>query len=448
MALAQGGQRVLLVEAGVGLGGTCLFEGCIPSKIFRDAAARRFEISGAATFGIGTKDGAAAGVDWRVVQARKQHVLAARAGAALTSAHSLPTLEVVFGHARLNGPHRAIVEGSNGSTEVAFDRAILATGSVPKRLPIQGAMLPGVMTSEGLIEIERIPASLVLIGGGPIGVEMASIFTLLGSRVTLLEAAARILEPADEVLARRLKALLEGDGIVIETAVSVDDIRQSDGELQVRYHAEATQRTATGTIVAMAVGRGPNVAGLGLESTRVRYDDRRVYVNGSLETDESGIYATGDLVGQPMFAHWATAQALAVARHLCGQPVVYPRPETNSAVVFSRPELGMSGRTFESAKTDGIPVAVAEYDYRVDARAQISNEKNGWLRIVYRTDNHQIVGVHALIEGASDLMGEAALAIKSGCTLETLAQTIHPHPTLTEAFGAIARSVLSQPVPT
>jgi len=443
LALAQAGRRVMLVEAGRGLGGTCLFEGCIPSKIFRDVAARRRATARAADFGLRGRGTGAFEIDWRAVQARRHRIISARAEGALQRARRLPSLEVAFGRARLTGPLTATIDAPDARREVNFEHAILATGSVPSRLPIPGANLPGVLTSETLIDIETIPESLALIGGGPIGIEMAQIFASLGSQVTVLEVAPRILLPVDEILAGRLKRRLEADCIAVHTGVEVTSIEDRPQQRRVCYKLGNEVRQVDAAVVAIVAGREPNIAGLGLENTAVRRDRHGVKVDALLQTDATGIYATGDLVGHPMFAHWATAQALAVATHLLGRPAAYPRPETNSAVIFSFPEVGMAGLTEAAARAAGLDVAVAEYDYRGDARAQISGDADGLLRIVYQKTDRRIVGVHALIEGAADLMGEAAVAIASRLTLPQLANTIHPHPTLSEAFVGAARDALA-----
>ncbi len=441
LALAQAGRRVLLVEAGQGLGGTCLFEGCIPSKIYREVAARRVAISDAAQFGlrVAASDSTAT-VDWGAVQARRHRILAQRAQGALMKAQALPNLQLVFGRARLTGPRGATIDAGGQSHALRFGHAILATGSIPVRPPIPGVDLPGVLDSQGLIEIPAIPRSLILIGAGPVGVEMAQIFARLGSQVTLLQGAARILEPVDSVLAGLLARRLESDGITVRTGVRVESIEAQPrgGGLQVRYTRDAHAEQAQSEIVAVVAGRQPNVEGLGLESTSVRHGRHGVQVDAGLQTDEPGIYATGDLVGQPMFAHWATAQALAVARHLLGHDAPYPRPEHNSAVIFSFPEIGMAGLTVEAARSAGLDVSVAEYDYQADARAQIGAEAFGRLRVVYERASRRIVGIHALVDGAADLMGEAALAVRQGLRVDDLASAIHPHPTLTEAFGLAA----------
>ena len=438
MALARAGKHVLLVEAGRGLGGTCLFEGCIPSKIFRETAARRHEILRGRDFGLrlGTPDPPE--IDWAAVQNRRERILSGRAQGALAHTRALPSLDVVFGRARLTGPRSALVESPGLQRAVTFDRAILATGSVPASLPIPGAELPGVIDSTRLIEIDAIPRSMTLIGAGPIGVEMAQIFAMLGTRVTVLEVAPRILGPVDAVLAERLEERLVRDGIEVHTSATVDSITGDPGHLVTTFSVGGNRKAAETEVVAIVAGRRPNTAGLGLETTAIRSGRHGVVVDATLQTGEPGIYATGDLVGDPMFAHWATAQALAVARHLLGAPAEFPRPEHNSAVIFSYPEIGMVGLTEEAARAGGMEVAVAEYDYAADARAQISGDADGLLRIVYARDSRRVVGVHVLVEGAADLMGEAALAVRLGTTVDELAEAIHPHPTLTEAFGLAA----------
>jgi dihydrolipoamide dehydrogenase len=183
--------------------------------------------------------------------------------------------------------------------------------------------------------------------------------------------------------------------------------------------------------------------GLGLENTGVQHDRHDVKVNTAMQTTEPNIYAVGDVVGQPMFAHWATAQALALVRNLLGQPVPFPDRNTNSAVIFSEPEIGMVGMTEAQAQESGIDFDVARYDYIQDARAQIAGRDDGLLKIIYERDSHRVIGVHALVEGADDLMGEAALAVKAGVPLEEVAGAIHPHPTLTESFGFAARAAMA-----
>jgi dihydrolipoamide dehydrogenase len=428
------------------LGGTCLFYGSIPSKIFRETAFRRHEAARASEFGLGNAPSVLPEVNWSTVQSRRHRILAQRSGGALAKASGLKGLEVVFGRARLTGPRSAVIERDGEPIRtVQFETAILSTGSVPSPLPVSGADLPGVLDSDKLIGIGFVPDSLVLIGGGPIGIEMAQIFAQLGTKVTVLEAASRILGPVDATLADLLAHHLTDSGIALETGVKVARIEGAEDAHQVHFTRNGKDHSVEAQVVAIVAGRHPNVAGLGLETTAVKHGPHGINVSETLETDEPGLFAIGDVVGNPMFAHWATAQAHAVARHILGQPAAFPRPEHNSAVIFSSPEIGMVGLSEEAARASGDKISVAEYDYRIDARAQITGETLGRLRIVYRDDDHRILGIHVLAEGAADLMGEAALGGRNGLTLEQMATSIHPHPTLTEAFGLTALSALAQP---
>ena len=444
MALAQAGKKVLLVEAGAGLGGTCLFEGCIPSKIFRETAHRLRDISRTAEFGIQLPT-ELVHLDWRKVQARKREILQRRSGAAIKKVSQIKTLDLLFGRAQLQGSRQAEIQPHESKPfTVHFEQCILATGSQPNQLPVHGADLPRVYSSDAILDIECIPEHLTVIGGGPIGVELAQIFHALGANVTLLEHKARILSGADEELARMLEQHLIQQGITLQLNVSVKTICHTGKGLFVHYDlAEGGYEQTFATAVLTAAGRHAHVDGLGLETTAISATPHGITVDNALQTTEPGIYAVGDVVGQPMFAHWATAQGLALARHLLGQPAPFPQPAHNSAVIFSTPELAIAGLTEEQAKATGIDVAVARYDFVQDARAQIDGHDSGQLKIVYNTLDRKIVGIHALVDGAADLMGEAALLVHAGLPLEAIATAIHPHPTLTESFVQAARMALA-----
>jgi len=444
MALASAGRRVLLVEKGAGLGGTCLFEGCIPSKILHESAQRLQAIRCAKKFGLHLPAGEVE-IDWDAIMRRKAAILQHRSEGALQRVRHIPTLTVQFGSAALLGPRRARITPRDGESEdIEFGNAIVATGSVPKLLPITGIDLPQVVTSEQLLEIEHLPKRLVVIGAGPIGVEMAQIFAAFGSQVTLLEAGPRILAPIDEEIAIALQTHIQWQGIVLELGAQVLGIYADGDSARVQYqNATGAQRNANAETVLEATGRHPNVERLGLEYTSVRFDHHGVKVDGKLETDEPGIYAIGDVVGHPMFAHWATVQALALAGHLLGRPTHFPTPAINSAVIFSTPEVGIAGLTESEASAAGHNIGIARYDFRADARAQVSGHPEGMLKLVYDKTERAVLGVHILAEGAASLLGEGALAVAAKVPLEVLAATIHSHPTLSESMGVAAREAIT-----
>ncbi|VAW56835.1 Dihydrolipoamide dehydrogenase [hydrothermal vent metagenome] len=445
MALASAGKSVMLVEKGQGLGGTCLFEGCIPSKIFRESARRLRELKEAEQFGLCLPSHDVT-VNWSAVLERKRSILQQRSEAALHKSKQLPTLKTVFGVCELLCSSSAIIEMDSGDKlEVHFEKAILSTGSVPFVPPIKGSDHPRVHNSESILNIDHIPKCLVIIGGGPIGVELGQVFNTLGSEVSILEAAPHILGPVDEELASRLQQRMSDDSIDIITACNIRAILTTGHSVFVEYNINGgEEQHKIADTVLMVTGRRPNVEGLGLKNTRVLHDVHGITVNDTLETDEAGIYAVGDVIGQPMFAHWATAQGLALARHLLKQPVKFPTIETNSAVIFSEPEIGIAGLTEQQAKQTGLNVQVARYDFKQDARAQIAGGADGLMKIIFDVDSRRVVGVHIMVEGAGELMGEAALLIKSGIPIEAVAAAIHPHPTLTESFVMAVRKVMAQ----
>lgn len=445
MALASAGKSVLLVEKGAGLGGTCLFEGCIPSKIFRESARRLRELREASDFGLclPTQD---VKVDWSAVLERKRAILKRRSEGALQNTKRFPILKTVFGQCRLLSSRSAIIEEEDGTTqEIHFEKAILSTGSIPFMPPIKGIDHPRVHDSESILNIDHVPEKLLIIGAGPIGVELGQVFNTLGSQVTILENAPRILGQVDEELAMLLQQRMQQEGINIHTHSQVTAIFPTGHGEFVEYTDQAGEKQHhIADTVLIVTGRRPNVESLGLENTAVKHGSHGIEVDASLQTTEAGIYAVGDVVGQPMFAHWATAQGLALARHLMGQPTPFPKANNNSAVIFSEPEIGITGLTEKQAEQAGLDVAVARYDFHNDARAQIDGRDAGLLKIIFEKESHRVVGVHALVEGAGEIMGEAALLVKAGLPIEAIAGTIHPHPTLTESFVMAVRAAMAK----
>ena len=376
---------------------------------------------------------------------RKRRILQQRGEGARHKAAQIPTLDLRFGEAVLTSARSADITLRDGGAEsFTFSQAIIATGSTPTRPSIRGIEHNCVLDSESILDIDHIPQKLVIIGGGPIGVELGQMLNTFGSEVCILEASENILRPVDTALALKLQALMVADGIEILSGISAVEIVHTGKGAFVNFKdSQGLPQHRITEKVLLVTGRHPNVEGLGLENTAIKHDPHGIEVDAQLQTGEAGIFALGDVIGNPMFAHWATAQGLALARHMLGQPVVFPGEETNTAVIFSEPELAMAGMTEHQAKAAGIDFDVARYDYRQDARAQIQGRACGLLKILYERSSHKIIGVHALVEGADDIMGEAALLVKAGLPIELLAAAIHPHPTLTESFALAARAALA-----
>jgi dihydrolipoamide dehydrogenase len=258
-----------------------------------------------------------------------------------------------------------------------------------------------------------------------------------------MELEPRILGAADEELALALQQQLINQGIILHAKCQVKSIKRSGQGVSVQYDTKKGSDQIHATAVLAAAGRYPRVEGLGLDCTAVKAGPHGVEVDETLQTAEPGIYAVGDVIGQPMFAHWATAQGLALVRHLLGLPGPFPQRQHNSATIFSSPELAMAGLTEVQAAEAGLEVGVARYDFAQDARAQIGGHDSGLLKLIYDKRSRRVVGVHALVEGAADLMGEAALLVCNGLPVEAIAGAIHPHPTLTESFVMAVRAAMA-----
>ena len=444
MALASMGKKVVLVEAGQGLGGTCLFEGCIPSKIIRESARRLREIRNASDFGL-CLPSLDVSTNWSAIMQRKDEILQHRSQAAIDKAQKMPNLTLLSGHATLQSAHSAEVHLPDGENQrIEFSHAIIATGSKSSYPPIHGIHHPRVLDSEAILSIDHIPQKLLVIGAGPIGVELGQMFNTFGSEVKMLEVSDHVLGPVDIDLAKRLQSRMAAEGIDIQTKVSAINITHTGNGVIVYYKdADGCDQHSYAQYVLQVTGRHPATDGVGLENTGIEFDRHGIKVNDTLQTAEAHIYAAGDVLGQPMFAHWATTQSLAIARHIMGQSASFPQPASNTAVIFSEPEIGIAGLTEQQAQQQGIDYAVASYDYKQDARAQIAGAADGLLKIIFDKTTRKVIGVHVMVEGAGELMGEAALLVKSGVPVELIAGAIHPHPTLTESFAVAVRNALA-----
>ncbi len=443
MELARGGQRVVLVEAGQGLGGGSLFEGCVPASLLCETAHRLRDIHRAPALGIEIPGPWIRLDPWRS-QAHVQETLLQIAADNLRAAQALG-IQVVFGQARLRDAHNAeIARREGGQSQVQFSRAILATGSHPVRPPLHGIDLPQVLTADEVPAMTCLPRHLSIIGGGPAGVEMAQVFRAFDCDVTLIEGDPRLLPRMDEELVLMLTQHLINEGIELILGAHVKTLCHTGGDgLFVQYDAaDGGCEQVYADRVLLATGRRPRLDGLGLEDLGVQYDARGVHVDQTLQTSLPGLYAVGDLSGPPMLANWAAAQGRALADHLLGRPARFPDLRANAAAVFSRPALAVAGQSESEAKAAGHRVGCLRQPMQSNLRARIAGQRDGRLKLIYDLDDRRLLGVQMLADGADDVIGEAALAIAGGLTLDDLANTLHPNPSLGEALTEAARAAL------
>lgn len=435
--LAAGrGVEVILIES-AHVGGTCLNEGCIPTKAFCKNAEVIDGLKEASAFGV---TDLSYGFDFKAVTARKNAVVEQlRGGVEGLLSHKLITL--VRGRASFKDEHTVVVDGQ----EYDADYILIATGSVSASLPIPGADLPGILTSREILDMEEVPKSLCVIGGGVIGLEFASIFRSFGSEVTVLEYCKDILPRFDTDLTKRLKQSLGKRGIEICTQAQVTEIGQEGDAYRVSFTRKGKEESVVADKVLMAVGRRANTASLNLADAGIAFDRRGITVNEHMQTNVPHIYAVGDINGLMMLAHAATFQGIVALDHIMGLEngidlSVMP------AAVFTSPEAASVGKTEDECKEAGIPVKCLKSFFRANGKAVTMGETDGFCKVVVAAEpkdgsepvpGHvpgRILGCHLYGPHASDIVQEACALISRKATLEEFAGIIHTHPTLTEVL--------------
>ena len=431
---AQHGLKVLLVEKDA-LGGTCLNRGCIPtkslvydSKLFR--AARTSPV---------LKGGDTLAIDPAGLLARKRQAvktLVSGLGSLLPS-HGV---EVVKGQGTLLAPGRVRVTGADGSSrEYQTPNVILATGSRPATLPFITVDGQRVQTTDEALDCETIPQNLVIIGGGVIGVEMATIFLNLGCAVTILELLPDILIHEDAEVRKTMRGLLEERGATLHLQAKAREVVTSESGVTIRFQDQAgALHTLDADRVLVATGRTPVTDGINAEALGLATDGPFVKVDNRLRTNLPGVYAIGDLVGGMMLAHKAAAEAETVVETILGkgQPVI---PERIPRCIWGPAEIGAIGLSEEQAQAAGRPVKIGRFPYRNSGAALALGDSHGFVKIVGDAETGEILGVHILGEHATDLIAEAATAITMEAAVEDLAAAIRPHPTLSETILEAAR---------
>lgn len=417
------GMSVTLVNGGR-LGGTCLNEGCIPTKCMVKDAKVVTTMREAADFAC---DNVKFDVDFNKVTARKAAVVdQLRSGVEtlLTKAK----VNVVNGMASFKNNTTVTV----GDEEFDADNIIVATGSHSRSLPIPGADKEWVLDSTKALALEFVPAELIVIGGGVIGMEFASIFSSFGSKVTVIEYMRQILPPFDSDIAKRLKQTLSKRGIEIITGAAVTKIEETyDYRVAVTYEAKGKEQTVTATNVLMSVGRGPNVDGLNLDAAGVEWSPRGIVVDENFRTNVPNIYAVGDVNARMMLAHVASAQGKRALNHILGKTDDMDFEVVPSAV-FTDPECGMAGMTEEQCKAKGIEVEIGKSFYRSNGKALAMGETDGICKLIFDKADGRLIGAHIMGADAALLAQQCADLIALRRTRDDIKQLIFGHPTLSE----------------
>lgn len=422
---AKRGHEVTLLN-GDRLGGTCLNEGCIPTKCLCRNAEMISAFKEADRFGI---DDFTFTLDYNKVVERKREVTdTLRAG--IDSMLKAAKVNVVNAMASFKDAHTVTADG----IDYTADKFIIATGSTSRSLPIEGSDLECVKNSTQLLDIEYIPESLTIIGGGVIGMEFASIFSSFGSKVTVIEYMKQILPPFDADIAKRLKQTLSKKGINIITGAAAKKIEQNeDYEIIVTYEAKGKEETVVSTDILMAVGRAPRVEGLNLEAAGVVYSTKGIPVDDNMLTNVDHIYAIGDVNARMMLAHVASFQGLRALNHIEGKSDDI-RFDIVPSAVFVVPECGMVGMTEAECKDKGIEVRKGTGFFRANGKALAMGEPDGICKLLFRKDDGKLIGAHIMGIEAADLAQQCADMMNSNITLDKMKNIIFGHPTISEVI--------------
>lgn len=415
------------------LGGTCLNEGCIPTKCLCRNAELVSQFKNAEEFGI---DDFTFSVDYSRILERKERVVESLRSGVETLLRQAK-VNVVNATARFKDSHTVEADGE----DFTADNIIIATGSRSKTLPIPGHDLDCVMDSTRLLSQDHVPESLTIIGGGVIGMEFASIFSQLGSQVTVVEFMKQILPPFDSDIAKRLKQSLTKKGVKILTGAAAKEIRRNtSGDVEVDLDIKGKTETVVSAELLMAVGRAPRVEGLGLENAGVAYTSKGITVDDDMRTNVDGIYAIGDVNARMMLAHVASFQGQRALNNIQARKDNI-RFDIIPSAVFTVPECGMVGLTEEQCKAAGKEVVIGQSFFRANGKALALGEPEGICKLTFSKEDGLLLGAHIMGIEAADLAQQCADMMNSGIHLSEMKEIVFGHPTVSEVLLSAAHAV-------
>lgn len=441
-AAADLGMQVTLIDLEKNPGGVCLYRGCIPSKALLHVAKLLTETKEAKAWGI---DFGEPKIDLDRLRTFKNKVVAKLTGG-LGSMTKQRKINYIQGRASFLNSSTLKIEKVDGTNEeFKFEKAIIATGSVIATIPSLNIQSKRLLNSTSALDLPVIPKSLLVVGGGYIGLELGSVYNALGTKVSVVEMMDGLLPGADRDLVQFLAKRIEKsfDKIMLKSKV-LEMVEVEDG---IKVKIESTDGTINEIVydyVLMSIGRRPETKGLGLENTNVKVNQRGwIVVNQQLQTDDANIYAIGDIAGEPMLAHKASHEARVAVEHIAGHNVAF-EPKAIPAVVFTDPEIAWAGLTENQAKEKNITVEVAKFPWAASGRAVTLDRNDGVTKLIIEPETERILGVGICGPGAGELIAEATLAIEMGANVRDLAMTIHPHPTLSETVMEAAEVFFGQ----
>ncbi|HZP01622.1 MAG TPA: dihydrolipoyl dehydrogenase [Terriglobia bacterium] len=441
----QLGLKAALIEKDPYWGGTCLHVGCIPTKALLLNAEIYDYFKNAREFGIDCKEFA---VNWPAVIARKTKVVKklAKGVEFLLKKNKVETFQ---GFGRLAGPGRISISSAKSQTsEITAKSIILATGSEAKMLPGLEPDDTTILTNKEVLELKAIPKSMIIIGAGAVGVEFASIFHRFGTQVTLLEMLPRIVPLEDEEISAELERAFRRQGIMVHTQARFEKASKTGQGVSVSFTAsDGKTHTQEAETLLVAVGRAPNTQGIGLEGTRIKMERGFIKVNPYMQTDEPGVYAIGDIVaGSPLLAHVGSMEGIVAATHAAGKPAEPINYQQVPNCTYCEPQIGSVGLSESRAREAGYKVRVGKFPFSANSKATILGAREGFVKIVSDEHYGEILGVHIIGPGATEMVAEGVSAIRLEGTALDLTHTIHAHPTLSEAMLEAAHAIYGEAI--
>ncbi|HTH26305.1 MAG TPA: dihydrolipoyl dehydrogenase [Vicinamibacterales bacterium] len=435
------GMKVTLIDNEKNPGGVCLYRGCIPSKALLHVAKLLEESKHAREWGIEFGD---AKIDINKLRDFKNRVVE-KLTSGTGQVSKFRKVNYIQGWASLIDPKTIKVRKGDATEEiVTVDYIILALGSLPTKIPSLSINSPRVLDSTGALDLPEIPKSMLVIGGGYIGLELGSVYAALGTRVSVVEMTPGLLPGADRDLVRFLAQRVEKTFEKVMVSTKVTSMKASDRDVTVNFEGEGAPKQAVYDYVLVSIGRRPNAKIDGLDRTKVKVNDKGfIETDGQRRTAEPTIFAIGDVAGEPMLAHKASHEARVAVEAIEGQKAEFA-PAAIPAVVFTDPEIAWAGLTEAEAEKQGLKVEVAKFPWPASGRAIAIDRVDGMTKLIIDPETERILGVGIAGSGAGELIAEGVVAIEMGATASDLKLSIHPHPTLTETLMEAAEVFFGQ----
>ncbi|MDY4478805.1 MAG: dihydrolipoyl dehydrogenase [[Pasteurella] aerogenes] len=427
------GLETVIVERYSTLGGVCLNVGCIPSKALLHVAKVIEEAKALAAHGIVFGEPS---TDVDKIRGWKEKVINQLTGG-LAGMAKMRKVQVVNGYGKFSGPNTIIVSGDDGETTIKFDNAIIAAGSRPIQLPFIPHEDPRIWDSTDALELKEVPANLLIMGGGIIGLEMGTVYHALGSNIDVVEMFDQVIPAADKDMVQIYTKRVEKKfNLLLETKVTA--VEAKDDGIHVSMEGKKGTETRRYDAVLVAIGRVPNGKLIDAPVAGVEVDDRGfIRTDKQMRTNVPHIFAIGDIVGQPMLAHKGVHEGHVAAEVIAGKKHYFD-PKVIPSIAYTEPEVAWVGKTEKECKAEGINYEVAKFPWAASGRAIASDCSDGMTKLIFDKDSHRIIGGAIVGTNGGELLGEIGLAIEMGCDAEDLALTIHAHPTLHESVGLAA----------